>query len=137
MAGTGHWTVAPLRSYQGWRSNAARTRQLHWVLYFVWCLLGTPFYFIACLGAALCTLLFPAMLLGLGLDVVHKHPGLGWAVYAAAVTLLWVTLLVVEFVEVARQLRARTLDIEAIAVVLLMLLAVAVAGWYVHYELAA
>ena len=77
------------------------------------------------------------MLLGFGLDVAHKHPGVGWFVYAVAVILLWVMFLIVEAAVLVRQLRARIFDIEVVTAVFLMLLSFAVAAWFVPYEIAA
>jgi dolichyl-phosphate-mannose--protein O-mannosyl transferase len=77
------------------------------------------------------------MLLGLGLDVANKQPGIGWGVYAVAVVLLWVTFLIMEIAVVVRQLRSRIFDIETISTVILMLLSFALAAWYVHYDITA
>ena len=77
------------------------------------------------------------MFLGIGLDVAHKHPSVGWFVYATAVVLFWVTLVIMEFAVLIRQLRARILDIEVMTMVILMVLSFAVAAWLVYYKIAA
>ena len=130
------WALAPLRSYHGWRHYAAAARRVHFVFYLIWCVLGTPFWFGACLGAVLSPLLFPGMLLGLGLDIVHKHPGFGWFIYATAVALFWGLFLAMALTAVRHQVRARIIDLEIFTLALLMVLAVALAAWYIHSELA-
>lgn len=75
------------------------------------------------------------MLLGLGLSVVQKQPGIGWFIYAACVVLLWTTLFLIQLKGAVQQLRARTLDVETLTTVLLMSLSYVVAAWYVSFEI--
>lgn len=135
MTSIGHFTFAPLRSIHQWREAASNARGVHPVFYYVWCILGTPFWLVACLGYVFCVLLFPSMLLGAGLSVAHKQPGIGWFIYAACVVLLWTTLFLVQLKGTVRQLRARTLDVETLTTVLLMSLSYLVAAWYVSFEI--
>jgi hypothetical protein len=135
MASIGHFTFAPLRSIQKWREAASNAREVHAALYYVWCVLGTPFWFVACFGYVFCLLLFPSMLLGFGLSVAQKHPGIGWFTYAACVVLLWTTLYLVQLKGAVRQLRARVFDVETLTTVLFMSLSYVVAAWYVFSEI--
>jgi hypothetical protein len=136
MASIGHFTFAPLRSLQNWRDYAASARNVHPVLYYVWCFLGTPFWLVACFGFVFCLLLFPSMLLGVGLSAAHYQPGVGWCIYAALALVFWTTAFLIQLSATIRQLRARVLDVEAWTVVLMMSLSYLVAVWYVPYEIA-
>jgi hypothetical protein len=135
VASTGHFTFAPLRSIQKWREGASNAREVHPAFYYVWCALGTPFWFVACFGYVFCLLLFPSMLLGLGLAVAQNRPGVGWFIYAACALLFWTMLYLVQLKGAVRQLRARILDVETLTTVLLMSLSCLVAAWYVLYEI--
>lgn len=135
MASIGHFTFAPLRSIQKWGEAASNAREVHAALYYVWCVLGTPFWFVAGFGYVFCLLLFPSLLFGFGLSAVQKQPGMGWFIYAACVVLLWTTLYLVQLKGAVRQLHARIFDVETLTTVLLMSLSYVVAAWYVGYEI--
>ncbi|MCX7827080.1 MAG: hypothetical protein N2689_16240 [Verrucomicrobiae bacterium] len=135
MGSIGHFTFAPLRSIQKWREGAANAREVHSAFYYVWCALGTPFLLVACIGYVFCLLLFPSMLLGLGLAIAQKQPGIGWCIYAACALLFWTMLYLIQLKGAVRQLRARVIDVEAWTVVLMMSLSYVVAAWYVSYEI--
>jgi hypothetical protein len=131
----GSFTIAPLRSFNNWRQLGSSARSVHPILYYVWCVLGTPFWFFGCVGAVFCFLTFPSMLLGLGLSFVNNKPSIGWWIYAACIILLWTLLYVIQMAGVLRQARSAILDIEGTVVILIMSLSYALACWYVSHQI--
>lgn len=129
------WTIAPFRCINLWRQKAAAARQFHSAFYWVWLVLGTPFWVLACLGYVGCLMLFPSAALSVGLAIVSYNPGVGWYVFAAAVVIFWSSVTVFQVAVVLRQVRSRIFDIEAATTAVLMTLGVLVAAWYVPYAI--
>lgn len=129
------WTLAPLRCVNQWREKSKVAREFHIAFYYVWCLLGTPFWVLSCFGYVACLVVFPSAVLGLGLTFVNYEPGVGWFVYATAVIIFWISVFVFQVAVVLRQLHSRVLDIEAIVTVILISLSFIVAAWYLPHAI--
>jgi hypothetical protein len=130
-----NWRFASLRCVSQWQEKARVARRFHPVFYYIWCVLGTPFWAVACLGYVCCLLVFPSFALGFGLAIVRHEPGAGWLAYAAAFALFWTAVLVYQVAVVVHQLRSRIVDIEAIVTVVFISLSFLLASWYIPHSI--
>src|SRR5262245_28635418 len=102
-----HFQFAPFGWLEEWRKSRDAARRISALLCVIWCVLGTPFWIVACFGYVFCLLFFPTMLLGFGLSLAGDQPGVGWFIFAGCVLLLWTALYLIQLMEVIRQIRAR------------------------------